>query len=118
MNSAARQYRLRWVRWLRVAARAVFLFVGSVQCLFGVILGVGLVASVFLNGEGPGGGPVLVALDIVLLVPGLFALLSALEPWDPPDDRWHGLRWTTLGLWGTLISVASWAAAGAYMLLG
>ncbi len=118
MNGAARRYRVRWVRWLRLAGRAACLFVGSVQCLFGVILGVGLLASVFLNGEGPGGGPVLVALDILLLVPGLFALISALEPWEPPDDRWHGVHWATLGLIGAAISLASWAAAAAYMFVG
>ncbi len=118
MESAAPRERLRLVRWLRAALRAVFLFVGAVQCLFSVILGVGLLASTFLNGEGPGGGPVLVALDILLFIPGLFALLSALEPWDPPDDRWHGVRWIRLGLLGTAISVASWGAAAAYMFLG
>jgi hypothetical protein len=96
----------------------VFLFVGAVQCLACVIFGVGLLTSVFLNGEGPGGGPVLVALDLILLVPGLFALVSALEPWDPPDDRWHGIHWSTLGLAGTAISLTSWMLAAAYMLLG
>jgi hypothetical protein len=118
VESAASREGLRWARWLRAALRAGFLFVGAVQCLFSVILGVGLLASVFLNGEGPGGGPLLVALDLVLFVPGLFALLSALEPWDPPDDRWHGMRWSRLGLLGTAISVASWGAATAYMFLG
>lgn len=118
MESAARRERLRWLRLARAAVRAVFLFVGAVQCLFSVILGVGLLASVFLNGEGPGGGPVLVTLDVILFVPGLFALLSALEPWDPPDDRWHGVRWVRLGLLGTAISLASWGAATAYIFLG
>lgn len=118
VESAVRRERLRLARWLRAVARAIFLFVGAVQCLFSVILGVGLLASVFLNGEGPGGGPVLVALDVILFVPGLFALLSALEPWEPPDNRWHGVRWVKLGLLGSAISLASWGAAAAYMFLG
>ena len=98
-------------RWLRLAARAAFLLIGALQSLFGVMLGVGLLASVFFNGEGPGGGAALVALDLVLIAPGVLALFSALEEWDPPDDRWHGLRWPVLGALGSGISLFCWLVA-------
>lgn len=98
-------------RWLRRAARATFLLVGALQCLFGVMLGVGLLASVFFNGEGPGGGVGLVALDLVLIAPGVLAVCSAIETWDPPDDRWHGLRWPMLGFAGSGVTLLSWLVA-------
>jgi hypothetical protein len=87
------------------------MLIGALQCLLGVMLGVGLLGSAFVSGEGPGisvGGLFLVALDVVLLVPGVFALFSGLEQWDPPDNRWHGFRWPMLGLVGSAITLFSW----------
>jgi hypothetical protein len=102
-------------RWVRGLGRAVLLVVGAVQCVLGVMFGVALVFSIFVYaGDGPGlaaTSVLLLALDLVLLAIGLLALISGLEDWEPPYDRWHGLRWSTLGLASGAISVASWAVA-------
>ncbi len=109
-------------RWRRLLYRTVFFAVGAVQCLLGVMFGVGLAAEAFIYaGEGPGlvvGDVLLLALDLVLLAAGLVAVLSALEAWEPPDDRWHGVRWPVLGAAGTAITVLSWATATGIWWLG
>src|SRR5665811_686873 len=50
----------------------------------------------------------LLALVLVLFCAGLLTLVSALEDWDPPHDRWQGIRWPRVGLIGSVITVASW----------
>ncbi|MHB8576197.1 MAG: hypothetical protein ACYDCQ_12795, partial [Dehalococcoidia bacterium] len=86
-------------------------------CLLGVMLGVGLVAAAFIYAaEGPGSVAtdiLLLIVDLVLLAIGLIAVLSALEEWDPPRDRWRGVRWPVLGLAGAVVTVSSWVAAAA-----
>ncbi len=106
-------------RWLRILGRAVLLVVGGVQCLLGVMFGVSLFASALIYaGDGPGlvlSSILLLALDVALFVAGLLALLSSLEPWDPPDDRWRGLRWPVLGACGGALTFASWLVAAAFI---
>jgi hypothetical protein len=36
-----------------------------------------------------------------------------LEEWDPPRDRWRGVRWPVLGLAGAVVTVSSWVVAAA-----
>lgn len=107
----------RSFRWLRIPGRAVLLVVGGVQCLLGVMFGVSLFASALIYaGDGPGlvlSSIFLLALDVALFVAALFALLSALESWDPPNDRWQGIRWPVLGACGGAVTVVSWLVAAA-----
>ncbi|HEY8836542.1 MAG TPA: hypothetical protein VIO16_02460 [Dehalococcoidia bacterium] len=106
-------------RWLRALSRVLLLLVGAVQCLLGVIFGVGLAASALVYaGDGPGlviSSVLFLALDVVLFVGGLLALLSSLEAWDPPYDRWRGVRWPLLGCIGGGASVLSWLVAAAFI---
>src|SRR5579871_3009796 len=103
-------------RWVRALGRIVFFGIGGVQCLLGVMFGVALIAAAFFYvGEGPGSVAsdlLFFAVDLVLLGVGLITVLSALEEWDPPDDRWRGIRWPVLGLAGTAITVVSWIVIG------
>ncbi len=99
----------------RGLGRALLLFVGAVQSLLGVMLAVGLVGDAFVYASD---GPGLVAssilwllVDLALLAFGLLALISGLEDWEPPHDRWQGIRWPALGLASGAITVASWVAA-------
>ncbi len=104
-------------RWLRIPGRALLLVVGGVQCLLGVMFGVSLFASaVIYAGDGPGlvlSSIFMLALDIALFIAGLFALLSALESWEPPNNRWQGFRWPVVGACGGLVTVVSWLVAAA-----
>jgi uncharacterized membrane protein HdeD (DUF308 family) len=108
-------YRRR-LRWLRLLARCALLIAGGVQCLLGVIFGVSLGASALVYlGDGPGlvaSSVLLLLLDLALLAAGLLALISALEVWDPPGDRWQGIRWPVLGGIGGGITLVSWLVAG------
>jgi hypothetical protein len=107
-----RRQRLRWMRGL---GRVAFFVVGGVQCLLGVMFGVGLVASAFIYaGDGPGSlatNVLLLIVDLLLLAVGLIAVLSALEEWEPPHNRWQGVRWPVLGLGGSVITLVSWGVA-------
>ncbi len=105
----------RGLRWRRGLGRVLLLLIGAVQSLLGVMLGVGLVAAAFFYASD---GPGLVAssilwllVDLALLGFGLLALISALEDWEPPHDRWQGVRWPVLGLVSAAVTVGSWIAA-------
>jgi hypothetical protein len=104
----------RRLRWLRLLARAVYIVVGALQCLLGVMFAVYLIFSVVTDfGEGPSSvaeSLVALAVVVVLFGVGLLTLVSAMEEWEPPRDRWQGIRWLHVGLGGSLISLASWGA--------
>jgi len=101
--------RSRGIWWGRALARALFLLIGGCHCLIAVVIGVSLLASIFIDGEAPGGSFGLVLLDLVLAGPGVLALISALQAWDPPDDRWNGIRWYVLALVGSGLTLCTWA---------
>lgn len=109
-------------RWRRALGRSLLLIVGAVQCLLGVIFGVSLAASAIVYaGDGPGlvvSSVLLLLLDVALLVAGLLALLSALEDWDPPHDRWRSVRWPVLGCLGGGVTAVSWLAVAVLMWAG
>src|SRR5579885_558864 len=107
----------RGFRWARGLGRATLLLVGGTQCLLGVMFGVGLLFSAFIYVEdGPeqaASSILLLVVDVVLFGVGLLALLSGLESWEPPDNRWRGVRWPVLGLASGAITLVSWVVVAA-----
>jgi hypothetical protein len=82
------------------------------------MLGVGLVADAFYASDGPGlvaSSILWLLVDLALFGFGLLALVSALEDWEPPHDRWQGVRWPVLGLVSGAITIISWLVAAAVL---
>jgi len=111
----------RHLRWARGIGRALYLVIGALQCLLTVMFAVGLIFSAVTDfGEGAASlaqSLVFIGVVAVLFVVALFTLISALEEWDPPDGRWHGIRWPYIGLCGVAVTLISWAVVLAFGLV-
>jgi hypothetical protein len=110
--------RSRRLRWARALARVLLMIIGAVQSLLGVMFAVALV---FSTAQDFGEGVVSIAQTALLLplvaflfLVGVLTLVSAFEEWDPPHNRWQGIRWPTIALVGALISLLTWAAIVAF----
>lgn len=84
------------------------------------MLGVGLAAGAFVYAsDGPGlvaSSVLWLLVDLTLFAIGLLTLISALEEWEPPHDRWQGVRWPVLGSISAAITLASWVVAATVIL--